>query len=159
MQTILAIAALAVVMTLGLTVHRQRASLVERGVHNEVDTVALGVAGERLNRASNLPFDSASGVLDVGQLTAPADFGGAAAWDAAADLDDVHGLEEDVVVTAHGRSLPYTVQHEVLYVDYVGGALSAATGPTPYKELTVTVTGADGRQAVLTRVYNCFFNA
>ena len=159
MQTLLSIAALAVVMVVGLAVHRHRSGLEGRHIDNEVDTVALAVATDHLNRASVLPFDDVAHVLDASVLTAPSAFGGAATWDDAADLDDVHGLTDSVVVAAHGRSLPYAVHTEVRYVALAGGAFVASAAQTPYKELTVTVDGPDGRRATLARVYGCRFNA
>lgn len=158
MQSLLALAALVVVMVVSLTVQRARAGLEDRQVDNEIDTVALGIATEQLNRAALLPFDEVPRVLNVADLTPPAAFGGATSWEGAADLDDLDGLTRTVPIGPDGRALEYVVRTEVRYVLPAAGDFVSASVQTAHKELTVTVEGPKGQRAVFFRLFGCRFN-
>lgn len=161
-QTFYALLALSVFGLLALNVQRRSAHVEGRSLGNELETVALGVAADRLNRAALLPFDRAGLVSDVDQLTSPDAFGGAQSWDRALDLDDLDGLADSVAVGEGDGALGLEVRAAVRYVARAGGPLSGGAfvpspTPTPYKELVVEVHGDLEKSVSLSRVFGCRF--
>lgn len=158
MQTLLAIGALVIAVTLGMSAAQQHVASQARQVTNEAESVALGVGTDYLNRAMRLRFDRTSRVVRTGELTPAAEFGGAASWAEAADLDDVHGVTEQVQVDAEQGSASFTVSAQVRYLTRTAAGFEPSASPTPYKEIELTVVGPGRAPLVMRRVYGCLFN-
>lgn len=154
MERILALAALALASFLNFNTHRADIGVGQDLMAEEIESLGGDLIQSTFEQIAALPFDAVAQPDSPSDLTEPAQFGGTASWDAAADLDDLEGATVTRRLQgADGGGLDYTLAAEVVYVAKSGGTWREVPQRTYFKMLTLTATGPGSFAATLTSVY------
>ena len=154
MERILALAALALASLLNFNTHRADIEVGQDLMAEEIESLGGDLIQSTFEQIAALPFDAVAQPTSANDLTGPTQFGGAASWDAATDLDDLDGATVmRRLQGASGGGLDYTLAAEVAYVEKSGGTWREVPRRTYFKRLTLTTTGPDSFAATLTSVY------
>ena len=152
MQSILALCALALVGLLVINVKSDGAQTEGGMIRNEVESLALLAAVDKLDWAATLPFDARADVTTAAGLTDSTAFGGRS-YAAVADLDDLHRLTRTETVTTSDGALPLGATMAVAYVARTGTTYAFSPNKTFLKRLTVTVEGPGRARVAVSRIY------
>ena len=147
-QTLLALAALAIVSLFAFNRARAGLDAGRAANHTEAQAIATGAALGLLDRAAALPFDAALAggpVSDPTALTPETDFGGATLA-TASDVDDIDGMAPVALSSAEGLRMSATAR--VRYVE-PADLTTPAGGPTFAKRVEVTVAPEGGVEPVV----------
>lgn len=162
-QTILAVLALMITVTLSLSTHQQLADQQHDMIANEVEVMATGIALQAMETIRSRDFDSWVAEHPGNTATTPSVFEAAGRWGGKAqcnafnppaggsdcnDLDDFHDnpstggsspAEIDFEMGASGEAMPFKLRVEVRYVDRTSTGIVPASGKTFHKEVKVFV--------------------
>jgi hypothetical protein len=155
-QTILAIFAMVSVSLFSLNLSRLTADSQTTMMRQAVGQTATGLAIEQFEYIGSKKFDANSPVTSTEQLTTADRFGGAASWSAAADVDDFHGLTHTATMEMGQGTAQVMLAATVVYVQKQGNTFSATTTRSPYKRVTLQVTGPLGYKATISRIYSMY---
>ena len=159
-QTMLALGALLILVTLTLNQQRSAFLLQKNAYLREMETAAADFAKKRLHEISIKDFDEARTgmtILDPGltDLTTFANFGadpGENVYDffTLDDIDDFHGHADTTLHLLNGEEFQIVANYDVRYVKPDGD--ESLTGPTLAKEVTVDARTLDSVGAARAQV-------
>ena len=151
-QVFLGLAALAIAMLLSLNTRGVTSQTDLASDETQITLMAANVLGEAFAEVAMLPYDEVLEADTVAQLTPSAGFGGTT-WDAAADMDDLHGATLTQTRVLDGVPMSFSVSATVEYVRKSGTAYVPSSTPEAFKRVRLRLAAPMGVSVDARRVF------